>query len=120
MTATSTEHDELVAYLRGGADGPPPLPKLPRGSATPRVRLAIYRKSNFCCASCGMQFNPPDKYDGKYALFTEVYSNRAKRMVLRILELDHIIPYSRGGAWRIDNLQALCTGCNVSKGARIE
>ncbi|MFE3955966.1 TerD family protein [Nocardia sp. NPDC059091] len=35
------------------------------------------------------------------------------------LEFDHVIPWSRGGATSVDNLQILCRGCNLAKGARI-
>lgn len=35
------------------------------------------------------------------------------------LELDHIIPYSQGGATSAKNLQLLCRRCNLDKGARI-
>ncbi|MEV0359455.1 TerD family protein [Nocardia sp. NPDC050697] len=35
------------------------------------------------------------------------------------LEFDHVIPLSRGGATSVSNLQILCRGCNLAKGARI-
>lgn len=35
------------------------------------------------------------------------------------LSLDHVYPYSRGGADTYSNLQTLCIPCNSSKGARV-
>ena len=35
-------------------------------------------------------------------------------------ELDHIVPVARGGQNEIDNLCLACSGCNRSKGSRIE
>lgn len=35
------------------------------------------------------------------------------------LQMDHIFPWSRGGATSYDNLQTLCGPCNRAKGARI-
>lgn len=37
----------------------------------------------------------------------------------RLLELDHIHPYARGGKFQIGNLQTLCNYCNCSKGDRV-
>ena len=34
------------------------------------------------------------------------------------LEVDHVIPFSRGGKHDISNFQTLCKPCNVRKGAR--
>lgn len=35
------------------------------------------------------------------------------------LEVDHVIPWSRGGATSVDNLQLLCLPCNRSKAATV-
>ena len=36
----------------------------------------------------------------------------------RVMDVDHILPRSRGGTDHPDNLQLLCSGCNRSKGGR--
>ena len=35
------------------------------------------------------------------------------------LQLDHIIPFSRGGATNVENLQLLCQKCNLEKSNKI-
>ncbi len=42
------------------------------------------------------------------------YCGRLHR--IRYLEIDHKHPFSRGGGDEIDNLQLLCTPCNMRKG----
>jgi 5-methylcytosine-specific restriction endonuclease McrA len=94
-----------------------PAPKLWRGKPTPKLRLDVYRKSDYCCTRCGLRFVPPVDYDGRQALWCDGL-NRRNRPVLWLLELDHIIPYHLGGRYVRENLQALCTRCNSIKGAR--
>jgi hypothetical protein len=36
------------------------------------------------------------------------------------LEIDHIVPVSRGGSDTLDNLQTLCVPCNRSKAAQLQ
>lgn len=35
------------------------------------------------------------------------------------LSVDHIYPWSKGGAHNINNFQCLCLGCNLKKGAKL-
>lgn len=69
-----------------------------RALMTSNLREKIKRRDNFECKLCCL-------------------SVRDERNLL--LEIDHIIPISRGGITSEDNLQTLCWKCNRSKGARV-
>lgn len=53
------------------------------------LRNKIFKRDSFKCGSCGSEEN---------------------------LQIDHIVPFSKGGLTTIKNLQTLCKTCNVSKG----
>ncbi len=93
--------------------------KVWRGRPTPKLRLDVYRKSNFSCVRCGLVFPVPEGYDGRLALVLDRYIAKKRKLSFSILEIDHIHPYHLGGRYVRENLQALCTPCNASKGARI-
>ena len=42
----------------------------------------------------------------------------ATHFPFRVMDVDHILPRSRGGTDAAGNLQLLCSGCNRSKGSR--
>ena len=54
----------------------------------------LYGKQEGVCAGCAMHFP------------------------FKIMEVDHILPQSRGGTDHLENLQLLCSPCNRSKGRR--
>ena len=62
----------------------------------PALRQAVYERDNFTCQYCG--FHASEKE----------------------LEIDHIVPVSRGGTNDIDNLRTSCSKCNKKKGAKLE
>ena len=68
------------------------------GDKTKRPRIpkevvdAVWRKDGGRCVYCGSTEN---------------------------IQLDHIIPFSKGGASTIENLQLLCQKCNIEKSNKI-
>jgi CRISPR/Cas system Type II protein with McrA/HNH and RuvC-like nuclease domain len=57
-----------------------------------KVRKQVFERDEPVCKSCGSR---------------------------DMLEVDHIIPISRGGSNQLDNLQILCKTCNIKKGNRL-
>lgn len=74
------------------------LAKEQRALMTTKLRTQIKKRDNYTCCQCG---------------------NSAHAEPNLLLEIDHIIPVSKGGLTREDNLQTLCWKCNRSKGAKI-
>lgn len=66
---------------------------------TPKLRKYIIQRDNFTCCKCG---------------------NSIYKEPNLLLEVDHIIPVSKGGLTEENNLQTLCWKCNRSKGSKIE
>ena len=58
-------------------------------------RVTLLNRDNYKCVFCG---------------------RTAKQVELQI---DHIVPFSKGGSNEIDNLQTLCVDCNLGKSDRI-
>jgi len=69
-----------------------------RALMTSALRERIKSRDNFCCKKCSLSIQ-----DEKNLL----------------LEIDHIIPLSKGGITSEDNLQTLCWRCNRTKGSKI-
>lgn len=65
---------------------------------TSKLREAIKKRDNFTCCNCG---------------------NSTHNEANLLLEIDHIVPISKGGFTEESNLQTLCWKCNRSKGSKI-
>ena len=59
-----------------------------------RIRFLVLRRDDFKCCKCG--------------------ASPAKDPSV-ILQVDHIIPWSKGGETVLENLQTLCSKCNIGK-----
>jgi len=74
-------------------------------------RLEVFRQKGFKCIFCGIEAThlglTIDRNGGKH---WDVYSNGL------LMNVDHIIPVSKGGSSHIDNLQPSCSTCNTLKG----
>ena len=69
-----------------------------RSLMTPTLRESIKKRDNYTCKLCGL-------------------STHTERNLL--LEIDHILPLSKGGITSEFNLQTLCWRCNRTKGSKI-
>ena len=69
-----------------------------RALMTPKLREYIKERDNYTCKCCG---------------------NSISREPNLLLEIDHIVPVSKGGLTEESNLQTLCWKCNRTKGAKI-
>lgn len=70
-----------------------------RALMTSKLREKIKQRDNYTCQKCGLSIND-------------------ERNLL--LEIDHIIPISKGGISTEENLQTLCWKCNRTKGSKID
>lgn len=69
-----------------------------RALMTLKLRESIKQRDNYTCQICGLSVRDESNL---------------------LLEIDHIIPLSKGGLSTTDNLQTLCWKCNRSKGAKL-
>lgn len=72
--------------------------KYQRTLMTKQLRDSIKSRDNYTCQQCGISIQEEPHL---------------------LLEIDHIIPISRGGKTTIDNLQTLCWKCNRQKSNKI-
>ena len=74
-------------------------------------RLEVFRQKGFKCVFCGIEAThlglTIDRNGGKH---WDVYTNNL------LMNVDHIVPLSKGGSNNMDNLQPSCSLCNTIKG----
>ncbi len=72
------------------------LCRVERGKVSNKIRFSVYKRDGYRCRYC----HASDRFEN--------------------LEIDHIIPISKGGKSTLNNLQTLCHRCNVEKGNQIK
>jgi 5-methylcytosine-specific restriction endonuclease McrA len=72
-------------------------------------RFKVYDKYNYSCAYCNRFFAVPNNWNKKDAIHDG----------FMWLEIDHIVPLSKGGSDNLDNKQALCQKCNNFKSDKL-
>jgi len=92
----------LEAFVRyaeaspGEGEAPAPATQQKRTPRDPslRLRFRVMQRDHFTCRACGAS---PAKEAGVE------------------LHVDHVVPWSRGGETTLENLQTLCSRCNLGK-----
>lgn len=95
------------------------------GIKTAKVFAVVHQKLNDVCLNIN-NFEDTENRSKRdaisQALRVSVFENDAYRCIKcgshKMLEVDHIIPVSRGGSNEPSNLQTLCNPCNNSKGVK--
>lgn len=64
------------------------------------MRAEVFKRDEFTCQECGLQFDHPEEYDGV--------------RTIPGLTLGHIVDYRLGGPYEAVNLRAECQECNLS------
>lgn len=87
-----TENSYSIEHIPTVADGKP-IHKTKR-DINLRLRFKVMQRDNFKCCMCGA--SPATDPTA-------------------VLHIDHIVPWAKGGETTIDNLQTLCSKCNLGK-----
>jgi 5-methylcytosine-specific restriction enzyme A len=72
------------------------------------IRNKVWTRDNGQCQHCGKKW-PGHNPDGGH------WMSRG-----HVIHIDHVVPLARGGTNAMDNIQLLCSRCNLRKGDRLE
>lgn len=97
ITLDLTNLSDFIKYLSGIIKYRESV-KGQRALMTPQLREYIKKRDNYTCRCCGLSIKDEPNL---------------------LLEIDHIIPLSKGGLTNENNLQTLCWRCNRKKGNKI-
>jgi hypothetical protein len=96
VASVDKEQQDLVAYeVEVKNSG---ISKRTKRDPSLALKFLVLKRHNFSCAACGRS---PANVTGL------------------TLEIDHVVPWSKGGETIAENLQSLCFDCNRGKGATL-
>lgn len=87
-----------------------------RQKIPPRLREQVVQRDGLYCRHCGhgpMSVQWGCNQKGRVRLY-----NDWDQLGDRVIELDHVIPVSKGGGNEPENLVVFCDGCNARKSNR--
>lgn len=94
VKAVADEQDELLTFEAEVKSNR--ITKKTNCDPSLRLKFMVLKRDNFRCVACGRS---------------------PATQVGLVLEIDHVVPWSKGGETIEDNLQSLCFDCNRGKGA---
>lgn len=94
--------DRLDRLIRPYLEARRRSPEKRHPRVSPAQRRRVLERDGYRCQHCGAPHGIPSYDPGT-----------------RYLEMDHVIPLSRGGKTVFENLQALCSSCNGKKGTSV-
>lgn len=102
--------EAALEQIAGFAQGAGAVIRPSRKPISPYVRLAVYERDKWTCQECKHVIPPtePEHFTGELAPYDET----------GWLEVDHKVPWSNYGPDTVENLRALCTPCNQSRGTK--
>jgi 5-methylcytosine-specific restriction endonuclease McrA len=81
---------------------------------TQRTRIEVIERDGIYCRYCGYGPMPVQwgSHNGKFRLYCWFPSHNPS---CRTLEIDHVVPKTKGGGHKADNLIVACSDCNRRK-----
>lgn len=84
------------------------------------VRMKSFAVNGVTCVTCGLvgKFFVKEKLPNDNSFHLNLYAidDNGKEV---LMTRDHILPKSKGGSERLDNMQTMCTRCNGKKGNKV-
>ena len=120
------EHGQISSKFRHRLPGEPSAPPLRPGVGPRNVSAvlarAVYERDRYQCRYCGLPVIPREVLKAATAVVGPVAFGSGRRnedqhggALLSWAQLDHVVPWSQGGATDLANVVTSCWACNYGK-----